>query len=132
MARLSILLADGHRCIAPDLPGFGRSDKPTDLDWYSYDRHVEATTFVLDELGVRDATFVVGDRFPVEPGRHRARFADDRGARQVVSVRAGVVARALLPAAAEAERELLDLLRYRQQRFGVDVLDRHRGVDELT
>src|SRR3954454_18696522 len=28
----------GHRAIVPDLPGFGRSDKPTDLDWYSYDR----------------------------------------------------------------------------------------------
>ena len=27
----------GFRCIAPDMPGFGRSDKPTDFDWYSYD-----------------------------------------------------------------------------------------------
>ncbi len=36
------LLEAGHRCIAPDLPGFGRSDKPTDFDWYSYDRHTEA------------------------------------------------------------------------------------------
>jgi haloalkane dehalogenase len=32
----------GFRCIAPDLPGFGRSDKPTDIGWYSYDAHVEA------------------------------------------------------------------------------------------
>ena len=55
------LLADGHRCIAPDLPGFGRSDKPTDFDWYTLDRHTEATTFVLEELGVRDATFVIHD-----------------------------------------------------------------------
>jgi len=55
------VLADGHRCITPDMPGFGRSDKPTDIDWYSYDRHVEAMTFVLAELGVRDATFVVHD-----------------------------------------------------------------------
>ncbi len=31
----------GYRCIAPDYAGFGRSDKPTDLDWYTYDRHVE-------------------------------------------------------------------------------------------
>ena len=29
----------GFRCIAPDLAGFGRSDKPTDFDFYSYDRH---------------------------------------------------------------------------------------------
>ncbi len=31
----------GFRCVAPDLAGFGRSDKPTDFDFYSYDRHTE-------------------------------------------------------------------------------------------
>ena len=31
----------GFRCIAPDHAGFGRSDKPTDIGWYSYDRHCE-------------------------------------------------------------------------------------------
>jgi haloalkane dehalogenase len=51
----------GFRCIAPDLPGFGRSDKPNDLDWYTYDRHVEAVAPLLDELDVRDATVVVHD-----------------------------------------------------------------------
>ena len=55
------LLEAGHRCIAPDLPGFGRSDKPTDLGWYSYDRHVEAVHHLLDELDVSDATFVIHD-----------------------------------------------------------------------
>lgn len=55
------LLAEGHRCIAPDMPGFGRSDKPTDLDWYSYDRHTAAMAHLLAELDVRDATFVVHD-----------------------------------------------------------------------
>ena len=29
----------GFRCVAPDLMGFGRSDKPIELDWYTYDRH---------------------------------------------------------------------------------------------
>jgi haloalkane dehalogenase len=51
----------GFRCIAPDLPGFGRSDKPTDIGWYSYDRHVEAMTGLLQELDLRDATVVVHD-----------------------------------------------------------------------
>ena len=51
----------GYRCIAPDLPGFGRSDKPLDLDWYSYDRHVAALEPLLEELDVRDATAVVHD-----------------------------------------------------------------------
>ena len=55
------LLEAGHRCIAPDLPGFGRSDKPTDLDWYSYDRHTSAVADLLAELEVSDATFVVHD-----------------------------------------------------------------------
>lgn len=51
----------GYRCIAPDLPGFGRSDKPVELDWYSYDRHVEAIVPLLEELDLRDATVVVHD-----------------------------------------------------------------------
>jgi haloalkane dehalogenase len=51
----------GYRCIAPDLPGFGRSDKPTDLGWYSYDRHTAAITALLEDLDLRDATVVVHD-----------------------------------------------------------------------
>jgi haloalkane dehalogenase len=51
----------GYRCLAPDLPGFGRSDKPTDIDWYSYDRHVEMTAGLLTELDLRDVTVVVHD-----------------------------------------------------------------------
>jgi haloalkane dehalogenase len=51
----------GHRCIAPDYAGCGRSDKPTDIGWYSYDRHVELMAALLEELDVRDATAVVHD-----------------------------------------------------------------------
>jgi haloalkane dehalogenase len=51
----------GYRCIAPDYAGFGRSDKPTDLGWYTYDRHVELISTLLEELDVRDATAVVHD-----------------------------------------------------------------------
>jgi haloalkane dehalogenase len=51
----------GYRCIAPDYAGFGRSDKPTDLGWYSYDRHVESMSRLLEELDLRDATAVVHD-----------------------------------------------------------------------
>jgi haloalkane dehalogenase len=51
----------GFRCIAPDLVGFGRSDKPTDIGWYSYDRHVELAATLLDDLDLRDATIVVHD-----------------------------------------------------------------------
>ena len=51
----------GFRCLAPDLPGFGRSDKPIDLDWYTYDRHTAALSGLLAELDVRGATLVVHD-----------------------------------------------------------------------
>ncbi len=51
----------GFRCIAPDYAGFGRSDKPTDVGWYSYDRHVAYTVALLEELDVRGATMVVHD-----------------------------------------------------------------------
>lgn len=51
----------GFRCIAPDMAGFGRSDKPLELDWYSYDRHTELLADLLAELDVRGATAVVHD-----------------------------------------------------------------------
>jgi haloalkane dehalogenase len=51
----------GFRCFAPDLPGFGRSDKPTAIDWYSYDQHTEAMSSLLDDLDLREATIVVHD-----------------------------------------------------------------------
>jgi haloalkane dehalogenase len=55
------LLDAGHRVIAVDMPGFGRSDKPTDMRWYSYDRHVEHVATVLAGLDFQDATVVVQD-----------------------------------------------------------------------
>jgi haloalkane dehalogenase len=55
------LVAGGQRVICPDYAGFGRSDKPTDQAWYTYDRHVDLVTRVLDELDVRNATAVVQD-----------------------------------------------------------------------
>ena len=51
----------GYRVILPDLAGFGRSDKPRDLAWYSYDRHCEVVAGLLEDLDLRDATFVVHD-----------------------------------------------------------------------
>ena len=55
------LVAAGHRVICPDYAGFGRSDKPTDRRWYSYDGHVELMTALLDRLELRGATVVVQD-----------------------------------------------------------------------
>jgi haloalkane dehalogenase len=55
------LVGAGHRCIAPDLPGFGRSDKPADDSWYSIERHVEAMGSLVRELDLRDITLVLHD-----------------------------------------------------------------------
>jgi haloalkane dehalogenase len=51
----------GFRCVAPDLPGFGRSDKPVELDWYTYDRHTASLAALFEELDLREATLVVHD-----------------------------------------------------------------------
>ena len=51
----------GFRCVAPDLAGFGASDKPTDVGWYSYDRHVALAQTLLEDLDLRGATMVVHD-----------------------------------------------------------------------
>ncbi len=55
------VLDAGFRCLAPDLPGFGRSDKPEDFDWYTYDRHTEAMRAFAEDLDLRGATAVVHD-----------------------------------------------------------------------
>jgi haloalkane dehalogenase len=58
---LDALVASGHRVVCPDLVGFGRSDKPTDRGWYSYERHAASVTAHLDRIELRDATVVVQD-----------------------------------------------------------------------
>lgn len=55
------LAAAGHRVLAPDLIGFGRSDKPTRRQDYTYQRHVEWVTSWMSALELRDITVVVQD-----------------------------------------------------------------------
>jgi haloalkane dehalogenase len=54
-------VAAGRRVIVPDYAGFGRSDKPTDRNWYTFDRHSELVSRVLAGLDLRDAIVVVQD-----------------------------------------------------------------------
>ena len=59
---IPVLLDAGLRVVAPDLVGFGRSDKPAELSDYSYARHVEwMRSAVLDELGLTGITLVGQD-----------------------------------------------------------------------
>jgi len=54
-------LAAGHRVIAPDLIGMGRSDKPIQVADYRYLQHVAWLTELLDVLELRDITAFVQD-----------------------------------------------------------------------
>ena len=51
----------GYRCIAPDHMGFGRSDKPTDIHWYTIARHTEVLTSLLTRLDLKNITLVCQD-----------------------------------------------------------------------
>jgi haloalkane dehalogenase len=49
------------RVVAPDYFGFGRSDKPVERDWYSYDRHYATVERFVEDLDLRRATVVGHD-----------------------------------------------------------------------
>jgi len=56
------LAAAGHRCVVPDLIGFGRSDKPAEQDDYTYQRHVDWMAEALfDRLGLSGITLFAQD-----------------------------------------------------------------------
>jgi len=74
---VSLLAARGHRVLAPDLVGFGRSDKPADLADYTYERHVRwirdwLTAVKLDHITLfcQDWGGLIGLRLvAADPGR---------------------------------------------------------------
>jgi haloalkane dehalogenase len=49
------------RVVAPDYFGFGRSDKPVERDWYTYDRHCASVERFVEQLGLERLTLVVHD-----------------------------------------------------------------------
>ena len=55
------LVRAGHRVIALDLIGFGRSDKPSERSDYSYARHVAWIESAFDQLNLKDVTLVCQD-----------------------------------------------------------------------
>ena len=82
------LAAAGFRCIAPDLVGFGRSDKPTDSSTHTYANHVEWMREALfDRLDLTDVTFfgqdwggMIGLRLVGEhPGRYARVIVSNTG-----------------------------------------------------
>ncbi|WP_297795590.1 haloalkane dehalogenase [uncultured Marinobacter sp.] len=55
---IPIVAAAGHRVLAPDLIGFGKSDKPADVGDYSYQRHIDWLTHWLESLELTNITLV--------------------------------------------------------------------------
>jgi haloalkane dehalogenase len=55
------LSSKGHRCVAFDHMGFGRSDKPRTLAAYSLQRHVDNALALIDALDLTEVTLVAHD-----------------------------------------------------------------------
>ncbi|MCW2755320.1 MAG: dhmA [Marmoricola sp.] len=60
-AMIPVFAGAGLRALAPDLIGFGKSDKPARLDDYSYQRHLDWLGAWVDALDLRGITLVCQD-----------------------------------------------------------------------
>ena len=58
---IPIAVAAGYRVIAPDLIGFGRSDKPTETSDYTYQRHLDWLRNIITQLQLSDITLMCQD-----------------------------------------------------------------------
>jgi len=58
---IPVITAAGYRAVAPDLVGFGRTDKPAHRADYTYQRHVDWMRALLEQLDLRRATLVGQD-----------------------------------------------------------------------
>ena len=81
---IPILVRAGHRCVAPDLVGFGRSDKPASQQDYSYQRHVDWMRALITALDLRGVVLFCQDWGGLI-GLRVLTGAPDRFARVVVS-----------------------------------------------
>jgi haloalkane dehalogenase len=124
---IPIITAAGYRAIAPDLVGFGRSDKPAHREDYTYQRHVDWMRGLLERLDLKQITLVgqdwgglIGLRLAAE---HEERFA------RIVAANTG------LPTGDHSMGEAF----LRWQKFSQEVAEFHAGgivkgacVGELT
>lgn len=81
---IPVLTRAGLRAIAPDLIGFGRSDKPARADDYSYARHVGWVRAFVESLDLRGVT-LFGQDWGSLIGLRVAAESQDRFARIVIA-----------------------------------------------
>jgi haloalkane dehalogenase len=81
---IPVITAAGHRAVAPDLAGFGRSDKPARREDYTYQFHVDLMTGLIESLDLREIT-LVGQDWGGLIGLRIAAEHPDRFARIVVA-----------------------------------------------
>jgi haloalkane dehalogenase len=79
---IPVLTGAGCRVLAPDLVGFGRSDKPSERSDYSYRKHVQWMTDWMAALQLHDVTLLgqdwgglIGLRLVAENPQRFARFS---------------------------------------------------------
>ena len=58
---IPVINAAGHRCLAPDLIGFGKSDKPTGKQAYSYQTHLDWLGDWLTKMNLSNITLFAQD-----------------------------------------------------------------------
>lgn len=103
---IPIVAAGGHRVIAPDLIGFGRSDKPKDIATHTYAFHVETMKALLAKLDLKNITLVCQDWGSLI-GLRVAAEMPDRFARIVVGNGALPVGDGDMPAAFGTWRQMV-------------------------
>jgi len=85
--QIPMLVEAGYRVIAPDLRGFGASDRPADVDAYRLEASVADILAILDQRGIEQAD-VVGHDWGAALGWALAGFVPDR-VRSLVAVSVG-------------------------------------------
>jgi len=83
---IPVIVAAGHRAVAPDLIGLGRSDKPSEQSDYTFQRHIDWLTSFVVQLDLRDVTLfgqdwgaVLGLRIAAENAGRFARIVIGNG-----------------------------------------------------
>ncbi|MFT4243324.1 MAG: tRNA adenosine(34) deaminase TadA [Acidovorax sp.] len=90
---IPVLLAAGHRVVAPDLIGFGKSDKPKKEAAHSADWHARVLRELVERLGLRDAVALL----PLPLGEGGGEGRGEGGTESALP--------ALTPALSQGERE---------------------------